>query len=44
MKPCLPPELLPATVTRRFRGRMYRITIRSNEDVTVEDVGGGMLD
>lgn len=44
VKPCLPPELLPATVTRRFRGRMYRITIRSNEDVTVEDVGGGMLD
>ncbi len=44
VKPCLPPELLPATVTRRFRGRMYRITIRNNEDVTVEDVGGGMLD
>ena len=28
VKPCLPPELLPATVTRRFRGRMYRITIQ----------------
>ena len=35
VKPCLPEELLPATVTRRFRGKMYRITIRSNEDVEV---------
>lgn len=40
VKPCLPPQLLPATVTRRFRGRIYRITIRGNEDVTVEDVTG----
>ncbi|MCI8693510.1 MAG: hypothetical protein HFH91_12385 [Lachnospiraceae bacterium] len=43
VKPCLPEELLPAVVTRRFRGRMYRITIRSNEDVEVvpiEDSAG----
>ena len=36
VKPCLPHEMLPAVVTRRFRGKMYRITIRSNEDVDVE--------
>lgn len=35
VKPCLPEELLPATVTRRFRGGIYRIIIRSNEDVEV---------
>lgn len=34
--PCLSEEMLPAVVTRRFRGKLYKITIRSNEDVSVE--------
>lgn len=40
VKPCMPKELLPATVIRRFRGETYRITIRSNEDVEVKRTDG----
>lgn len=29
--PCLPDEMLPAKVTRKFRGRTYNITITKNE-------------
>ncbi len=29
--PCLPPEMLPAKVTRVFRGKKYEITITKNE-------------
>ena len=35
VKPCLPAEMLPAQVTRRFRGKTYHILIKSNEDVQV---------
>ena len=37
VKPCLAQEMLPAAVTRRFRGKQYRITIRSNDDVLIEE-------
>lgn len=38
VKPCLSSEMLPAIVTRRFRGNTYRITIKSNEEVSIEKV------
>ena len=38
VKPCLTNEMLPAQVTRRFRGRTYRITIRANDDVSIEQL------
>ena len=31
INPCLAPELLPAKVTRIFRGKKYNITITKNE-------------
>lgn len=34
--PCLSKEMLPAEVTRKFRGKTYRITIRSNDDFTIK--------
>ena len=37
VKPCLAQEMLLAAVTRRFRGKQYRITIRSNDDVLIEE-------
>lgn len=39
VKPCLARGMLPAVVTRRFRGKKYRITILSNDDVSVEEEG-----
>ena len=33
--PCLPPEMLPAKVTRVFRGTTYRITITENKKMFV---------
>ncbi len=33
--PCLPQEMLPAKVTRKFRGKTYNITITKNERVFV---------
>lgn len=38
VKPCLTEEMLPAQVVRRFRGNTYRITIRTNDDVSVERI------
>ena len=38
--PCLPPEMLPAKVTRVFRGCRYDITIKDNSKVFVEHVEG----
>ena len=38
VKPCLSSEMLPAIVTRRFRGNTYRITIQNNEEVSIEKV------
>ena len=33
--PCLPEEMLPAKVTRVFRGKKYSITITKNEKVFI---------
>lgn len=38
--PCLPQELLPATVTRVFRGKSYRITITKNQKTFLPFDGG----
>ena len=38
--PCLPPELLPAKVTRVFRGCKYEITITQNRQVSIPHVRG----
>ena len=35
--PCLPKELLPAKVTRVFRGKKYNITITKNEKIFIKD-------
>lgn len=40
--PCLPDELLPAKVTRVFRGNRYDITITQNKKVFVEHSGKDM--
>ena len=34
---CLPKELLPAKVTRVFRGKKYNITITKNEKIFIKD-------
>ena len=34
--PCLPEEMLPAKVTRVFRGHKYNITITKNERVFIK--------
>ena len=34
--PCLPPEMLPAKVTREFRGRKYNITITQNKKCFID--------
>lgn len=38
--PCLAPEMLPAKVTREFRGCRYEITITQNKKVFLEHVEG----
>ena len=38
--PCLPKEMLPATVTREFRGCKYEITITKNEKFFIPHVSG----
>ena len=40
IEPCLAQEMLPAKVTREFRGCRYEITITKNEKVFVEHVDG----
>ena len=38
--PCLPEKMLPAKVTRKFRGRTYHITITGNRRMSVEHRAG----
>lgn len=38
--PCLPDEMLPAKITRVFRGKRYEITITENKKVFIPDNGG----
>lgn len=38
--PCLAPEMLPAKVTREFRGCRYEITITKNQKIFLEHVEG----
>jgi len=38
--PCLAPQMLPAKVTREFRGCKYEITITKNENVFIPHVEG----
>ena len=38
--PCLPKEMLPAKITRKFRGKTYNITITKNEKVFIPFDGG----
>ena len=38
VKPCLTEEMLPAQVVHRFHGNTYCITIRTNDDVSVERI------
>jgi cellobiose phosphorylase len=35
--PCLPQEMLPAKITREFRGKTYNITITKNEKVFINN-------